>query len=306
MPAPKPQTLLSVLALALAIPAAAGADDPSFPTLEELRQQHEDRIESLGPPSYQAADPQAAVVTPGTLLENDRFWPYQVVLTEPLAPRGGSSVALRPGLRGVVVRYQPDGNVRIDFGRDGVVEVPLAKTDLVERVNRVRLGEERKISPNLTHAIGPRLVTTIDPAGPGTIPFEETFAARGYLAVFANPREEGFDELAEALAHADLHGRHGVWTVLLPTVAQGQLPSLETHQRLHRAGWIVLFVHEAFALSYARSLRDEDEPAPALMLSTADGRLLLDRPFGAGALDEIEAALEAEFGATRVAGQETP
>ena len=68
---------------------------------------------------------------------------------------------------GVLIRVEASGLARIDFGRDGLYEVPVGATDLVERANRIRTGELRKMAPNFVLAIGPRLV---DSAGAHAAP----------------------------------------------------------------------------------------------------------------------------------------
>jgi hypothetical protein len=58
------------------------------------------------------------------------------------------------GSVGVLIRVEDGGIARIDFGRDGLREVPIAMTDLVDRANRVRSGELVKLAPNFVLAIG--------------------------------------------------------------------------------------------------------------------------------------------------------
>src|SRR5687767_607823 len=80
-------------------------------------------------------------VTEANLLGSERYWPYQVELTRRFeAP----DRALEPGTSGVLIRVEDADVARIDFGRDGLYEVPVASTDLVARANQVRTGELEK------------------------------------------------------------------------------------------------------------------------------------------------------------------
>ena len=72
---------------------------------------------------------------------------------------------MQAGNVGVLIRVEAPGVARVDFGRDGLHEVPVVKTDLVERANQIRRGEAEKLAPNFLLAIGPgadedRLVET--------------------------------------------------------------------------------------------------------------------------------------------------
>ena len=93
---------------------------------------------------------------------------------------------MQAGNVGVLIRVEASGVARIDFGRDGLHEVPVAKTDLVERANRIRTGEAEKLAPNFLLAIGPRLVdSAADALRP--LPYAAVAEQRGFLCVFADP-----------------------------------------------------------------------------------------------------------------------
>jgi hypothetical protein len=239
-------------------------------------------------PPYAAADPDAPVVTEASLLAADRFWPYHVSLIAPWQP-GGATRPLPAGARGVLIRVEPDGRARIDFGRDGLYGVPLAATDAVELANRVRRGEADKTLPNFVMALGPRLV---DAAGDSMrpLPLEVTAAQRGFLTVFADPRAEAFAELAAALA--PLRDRGGVMTVVLP---QARLPDAQVRERLRALGWPVPFVFDHLAEIYARTLLDEAASLPWVALQTREGRLLFASPWNQDVTQRLADALEAAF-----------
>jgi hypothetical protein len=282
----KPSDLLLALALAAGAPAPLAAD-PSEGHMMAL-------------PEYHAEDASAPPVTEQSLLASERFWPYQAALTRPWrAP--GRERPLPAGASGVLIRVEESGMARLDFGRDGLHEIAVGETDLVERANRVRRGELEKLAPNLLLAIGPRL---LDSASASLHPLSYSIAAeaRGFLCVFADPGETAFADLARALSPLD--GRHGVLTVLLP---QGEHPDARLRERLQALGWRVPFVYDHLAEAYTRPLLSEGIPLPALSLQTREGRVLLQRAWSAGAPAELAEALDRAWGgAAAEAGPRPP
>jgi len=234
------------------------------------------------------AEPAAAGVTPENILANERFWPYQVALVTPWKPPGRGS-ALEPDQLGVLIRVETSKRARIDFGRDGVHEIPIVETDLVARTERVRRGELEKVAPNFVWAIGARL---LDSTSPVLVPLslQRVAAHRAFLCVFADPRAEGFPVLARALA--PLRERDGVATILFP---QGDHPDAQVLERLRALGWTIPFVHDHLSESYARSLLEDGTPTPYVLLQTDEGRLLFQRSFDAATLAELERVIDATF-----------
>lgn len=239
-------------------------------------------------PEYHAQDANAAVVTDANLLDSERFWPYQVALTRDWRPSGRAQ-PLGPDASGVLVRVEASGMARVDFGRDGLYEVPVAATDLVSRANRIRLGELAKLAPNFLLAIAPRLV---DSASDSLRPYAFASATEGsgFLCVFADPDSKGFASLAAALA--PLHGQHGVLTILFP---QGTHPDAQVRERLRSLKWPVPFVYDHLSEAYTRSLLNEANSPPTLLLQTKDGRVLFQAPARIAAVRELTAKLAEEF-----------
>jgi hypothetical protein len=217
-------------------------------------------------PEHRAADPQAAEVTEQNLLESERSWPYHVELVQPLE-RAGSG-ALPSGTSGVLIRVQKGGVARIDFGRDGRLDVPVAATDIVARANQIRLGEREKSAPHFVYAMGTRL---LDSAAPQLQPLElasvSTYAR--FLCVFADPRAPDFAKLARVLA--PLRDQPGTLTILFP---QGRIPDPEVRETLRALGWTVPFVYDHLSEAYTASLLDDGVEPPAVLLQTAEGRVL--------------------------------
>jgi hypothetical protein len=243
-------------------------------------------------PPHPAEDPGTTAVTTENLLASERFWPYQVELTRSWrAP--GRAQPLEPGTLGVLIRVERSGLARIDFGREGLHEVPAAATDLLDRANQVRRGELHKLAPNLVLAIGPRL---LDSGSDPPRPLGMTAAAEpaGFLCVFADPFAPAFPDLVAALA--PLRGRHGVSPVLFP---EAQRPDPEVGDQLRSLGWTVPFVYDGLAEAYTRTLVPEGTPLPVVMLATREGRVLFQGGWRAEVMPELTAALEEGFGVAR-------
>jgi len=238
-------------------------------------------------PAFRAEDPRAAVVTESTLLENERFWPYQVARTQ-------------DGLVGVLIRVEPGGQARVDFGRDGRSDMPVSQTDLVARANQVRTGELDKIAPNFVLALGPRLV---DSASNTLRPY--TFATvtekPGFVCVFADPRAASFAQIAAALA--PLSERHGVMTILFP---QGEHPDPALREKLRTLKWTVPFVYDHLSESYTRSLLDDGAKTPAILLQTPEGRVLYESVWRPEAVPELTTALDRAFGGKPATAEAAP
>jgi len=238
--------------------------------------------------AYHPAEASAAAVTETNLLASERFWPYQVALTKPWQSPGGRAVAA--GASGVLIRVEPGGIARVDFGRDGLHEVPVSTTDLVARADRIRRGELDKMAPNFALAIGPRLLdAAADPLRPFSV--AAVMERRGFLAVFADPDSESFAELAAALA--PLSDRDGVLTVLFP---RGRHSDAKVQEKLRAVKWTPVFVFDHLSESYTLSLIDERTPRPMLLLQTNEGRVLFQSPWKPGVVPDLTAVLDRAFG----------
>jgi hypothetical protein len=240
---------------------------------------------SSGVPHHVAKDPAAPVVTRENLMESERFWPYKVALTRAWTADGATQ-SPPVGFDGVLIRVEDRAVARIDFGRDGLHSVPVDATDLVERANRVRLGETEKTAPNFVLAIGPRLV---DPFVHGAFAFRRFFGYDRYLAVFARVDDEGFEDMARSLE--PLRRRGDLLTIFFPL---GRTPDVEVRKKLNAVGWNVPYVFAHLSDPYARSLLSEGNGPPAVALQTAEGRVL----FESGWTAETPSALSAALGAS--------
>lgn len=286
----KPRLLASVAICWLVLPYATATAEPSdapvvpnaspmaaAPALEEV------------PIEHHAEDPTAPEVTAKNLLANERFWPYRVALVRPWKGDGLAS-ELPVGSLGIVIRVEDAKKVRIDFGRNGLAEVPIEATDLIARSNGVRLGTERKFLPNFIEAIGPRL---LDSSAESVRPVTMTtvYPHEGFLCVFADTSAPSLAEIAKALA--PLAQRDDVMTIVFP---QGRPLDVIVYERLRSIDWKVPFVFQHLSEPYTRTLVGEAPKLPYVTLQTREGRLLLAKQWRAGLDGELVAAIDQAFG----------
>lgn len=239
--------------------------------------------------TYVAADPAATPVTAENVLERERFWPPHVELESALEREGTHT--LKAGTTGVLVHVKPDrskgGIVRIDFGRDGRADVPLDRTDLIERANRVRLGELHKGTALLTLALGTKLAKG-EQGRLTPVVIDEVGGHAAYLLVFADLAAPEFPEVSRQLAA--LQARRGLYTILLP---QGDQHDRDTLAKLEEHGWSVPFVLDQLAEGYRRAYLGDASPLPSLMLMSEEGRVLFEGAPEADGLEQLTGALDA-------------
>jgi hypothetical protein len=247
----------------------------------------------VGLPLQVALAADEAPITADTLLANEASWPLHVELTETWTPPG-SDVLLKAPKPGVLLRVEEGGVARIDFAAGGVHDVPIAKTDIVERANAVRAGTRLKNGPVFVMTVGPRLLggergrlEVVDLAG--------TMEARGFLSVFADPFAAGFEELVAALR--PFERRYGVQTVLFPL---GDHMDAKVLAKLQANDWPIAFVMKGYADLYVPLLLRETD-VPRVMLTTREGRVLLERGWDGKTAPAVELAIARSFGPEHVA-----
>ncbi len=264
------------MGLALAATPHAGAEHPLSPPAPAL-------------PPHDALDAKAAAITEENLLASERFWPYYVALQTPWQPPGAERTLPR-GSAGVLVRVEEAGLARVDFGRDGRYEVPIARTDLLDRANQVRVGEAEKLAPNFVMALGPRLVDSAS-ASPRPLPFRQMAAHARFLCVFADPSDSKFKKLAASLA--PLQEREDLLTILFP---RGEHPDFKMRLTLRSLKWTVPFVYDHLSESYSRMLLSEDPPPVTILLQTGEGRVLFQREWRSDTASSLSSAIERVLG----------
>jgi hypothetical protein len=234
--------------------------------------------------AFDASAPGAAPVTAKNLLENDRFWPYQVELTRAWK-RGEGKRTLPEGTQGVLIRVEADGRARVDFGREGIAMLPVDATDVVARANDVRTGKLEKEAPNFTWAVGVRSIdASVSPAN--VVLISKLLEQRAFLAVYADAVSPEFDALARDLSR--YQDRPGLMTIVFH---QGDMGDGLLYDRLRRLGWKVPFVVDYMAEAYTSTLIDEGTKLPYVALQSADGRLYYADTWKSGSLPKLDAAL---------------
>lgn len=225
-------------------------------------------------PEHDASDPGAAPVTADGLEQASRFWPFRVAVREAwTAP--GTTKTIRPELPGVLVRVEPGGFARIDFGRDGVHWVPVAETDLLERANAIRLGSEPKTAPNFLYMVAPRLLDS-RPGSLGSFDYAEVAAHERYLLVFADVTKPGFAELAASLRA--VAGREDLLPIVFP---QGRVEDVVVRDRLRELEFEAAFVYDHLSEGYSQALLESATPMPAVMVVDREGRAEFGEPWSA-------------------------
>lgn len=248
-------------------------------TLVSLAVQETPAPPLLAFPLYEVADPTAREVTVDNLLASERFWPYLVALTEPMKSPGNAHV-LPTGLAGVLIRVENDKTVRLDMGRDGLLLLPVAQTDLLARANAIRLGQATKTAPNLMYALGTRLV---DSSADRLLPLgvDVSGGKTAYLCVFSTVGEE-LERLSADLKR--LPTRSDLLTIFFPQVQQHDA---QTRERLRELEWPVPFVYDHMAESYARGLLPAESKQPMVMLLSPEGRIHFAAEWRPGALERL-------------------
>jgi hypothetical protein len=261
-----------LLLLVLLTPAASRADPADSPLTDGHMT---GRI-----PEYHVANAAAPTVTEANLVQNELFWPYQTALTKPWK-------SLARGSLGVVIRVESASDARIDFGRDGLHDVPISATDLVERANAIRVGTADKLAPNFLLAIGPRLLDSRT-SMVRAFEFEEAASHRVFLCVFADPWHKDFGSIAAVLER--LQDRPDVLTILFPL---SHRPDSQVSGQLRAMQWTPPFVYAHLSEPYTRSLLGANTPRPAVLLQTGDGRVLYEGRFSSDVIAKLDAALRA-------------
>ncbi len=227
---------------------------------------------SLASPVF-AESGRAAKLDPGSILSRDDLWPYRVDLIEAWDDGGRLARPLREGTTGVLIRLEDAERARIDFGRSGLYVVPVAKTDLVARMEKTLRGEIEKDAPNFIVAIGPRL---LDPSREplSLVPFGTIQAYDRFLCVYfdATASDSEIETIRARLAPI-VRETPGLLTVLFPI---GERKDPPMARLLKTVGWDAFFLPDHLADPYAHGLVGEDPELPRLQLTSAEGRVWVE------------------------------
>lgn len=250
--------------------------------------------ESAVIPAVPSPSANASGIRANNIVEREESWPDIAALVEPWTP-AGADAPLKKGYRGAVIRVLEDGRVRIDFGRHGEHDIPIAATDVVARANEVAAGTRHKVAPNFLAHFGTQFVhpTTVELK---PFPTPELAKSDRFLCIFADPNPPEFAQLAMQLAEmTDVPKLQGLFFPL--AVAQDQVQAVK--DRLQAVDWPVPFAYPQAAEKLAESLLGEVPSVPTALLVTAEGRVLhrsaLPEP---GALESLRASITPSFTVT--------
>lgn len=231
-----------------------------------------------------------ALIHESNLLENETFWPYRVTLVSDW--KTPSESILPQGSVGILIRVEEDGRARIDFGRDGLYAVPSEMTDLIEQANRILAGETEKEDPNFVAAIGQRLLAS-DELPPRALGTPAIRGRAGFLLVFADPTSAEFEALASGLA--SFQSSQDIQTLVFP---QGRHSDVVVAKRLQELDWRVPFVFAHLSEPYTQTLLS-DATLPAVILQTAEGRVVLQETWTPQLPELLTAAFAEHFPAAK-------
>lgn len=234
----------------------------------------------------------SGIVTWDNLYESERFWPYRIELVEAWRPAGHEG---RFGWGvGILVRVEPSGLLRVDFGADGKHLVPAGATNVIVEANRIRAGELAKRDPNFLVATGTRLLdASSNPLEP--VSMESLREASGFLLLFADPASDDFMRIASELE--PLRGVHRVQAILLP---QGDARDGRVANLCKAAGWRGAFVFDRFSPPLTASYLPADVALPRIMLITPEAREILSVEWREGIVESVRSTIEAEWGSAPV------
>lgn len=154
----------------------------------------------------------ALVAEESAYYSDSEYWPQYVELKQRLEISGSF---LRADRKAVLIRLIDESVGLVDFGRQGVHEIPLEVTDFAERFDDLRYGRAFKRLPNVFEMLGPRMLKeaqgeleTLKFVGDDAV---ETFRFTGVLFVYlpadlefpANSKSE-FSEVMSIASGAEI------------------------------------------------------------------------------------------------------
>lgn len=149
------------------------------------------------------------------LYENHTLWPLKVHATRDIEVPDGRVPART---RGTLVRIEPDGTARVDFGRSGIQNVPVTKTDILAQAHAIRDGDQDPDRPNFVMLMGTRLGRT-DLEYIQAYPYDQFTSHDLFLILYLEGLMEFDEELAESFRKVvSLSQEHGVLPFVHTTV----------------------------------------------------------------------------------------
>lgn len=220
-------------------------------------------------------DSSGAAITATNVYDLEAYWPNIVALEESWLPMGQEK-PLKASYRGALVRVEADGRVRIDFGRHGKHDIPIERTDLLQRTADVRAGKQHKAAPGFVLQMGTRLVDPSDDA-PSALPSLVLDRAETFLCLFADPSAEDFPALVRAVSALD--AQDGVMAILFPQ-GLSEVDLATVHRQLRGLSWKAPYAYPRLTPDHTRALLGVDETPPHALVVTPEGRVLFRTALG--------------------------
>jgi hypothetical protein len=224
----------------------------------------------------------APALTETAVYEDSALWPPRAALTadftstEPAAaPR-----TLPAGREAVLIRLEPGEPVRalLDFGRLGLHPVPLARTDVLARAEKIAAGETKKEIPNWTMMLG-RGFSKLHPApltGGTNVPLTDLEEIEHFLILYLDADPEAMQATAELLdRQTDAFEARSILPVIF---GLGDFPYIgeAAYQETLRENGMEkqLFMAPHVSVPYATSMAHTIPATPAIVLVDAEGKTL--------------------------------
>ncbi|MEZ4279751.1 MAG: hypothetical protein R3F21_09090 [Myxococcota bacterium] len=261
-------TLMVMVMIALGSISCSQAEqgeavDPSGGEASVAAVEHDSESPAPGKPG--------GMINAENVFEHERAWPDIVALVEPWTPTGAET-PLKAGYRGALIRVEPDGRVRIAFGRHGNQLIPLEFTDLITRANEVESGSRHKIAPNFLLHFGTQFLHPESEAL-APLPTPELAKSTRFLCVFAAPARPEFEGLVERLKPL---GEIPDLQLLFFPLDMPQGSAERVKASLTTLAWPVPFAYPQAAEVHAQKLVGKVPEAATALLITDEGRLLLE------------------------------
>ena len=264
------RTLLLILAVALLASCLEPEDSP------ELE------------PNETAEPAGAAPLTGEDLVSQDAYWPEKVYVTGDWTPDDSWKDARKP-IRGMLLRVPDPGHVRVDFGRLGIHEVPIAETDVLPKANALRVEAAPNRRGNLTRLLSGALTDT---RFEQVQPYRRHRIVRSDILLVAAPLDaELLRGMAESLREFHVPGE-GMNVVLL--VQKKERDSVAIFETLREIGWEMPFLRWGFVESATNGYLEEGHTIPWIGLMSPFGRSFYQAAWREGMdLSGLRAAAEA-------------
>ncbi len=237
-------------------------------------------------PTVSTAADDALAARRAQLFADEAFWPTRVWLEEPLLDESGA-VLVKPKRPGVVIFMRENGDVRVDFGRQGPHTVPVSMTNFASEAQRLRAGPATKTQPNLLGMLSNRIVDIDgDHLRPTKLDLDAVRGGR-LLLVFADAARSDVAALTDFATEAERAGDLRLTTFIPVT---DELDG-DVAMDLKAGGWNDPFLMTPMAKSYLAAMLEPGTPRPFVRLATDEGRILVEGPPDASTLEAVRAAL---------------